>query len=104
MSIIAREYEDLRAQRVALRRKREHLVEAAGYAPQNRYGVDGYDNAIATIEVMLRGTEKRWQELHLLLGKRIPGPPVKLNAPVQRARGTAIRYAGPYLTRDMAPR
>ena len=57
----------------------------------------------------LRGTERRWQELRLLLGKPLPGPPVKLDADVEDAAGAAAqqprRSAGPgYLTGLMSPR
>jgi hypothetical protein len=98
-SLIEREYVSLRAYRVALRRKRDQLAQNRILSPQRRYGVDGYDNAIAMTEAALRGTEKRWAELCILLRKPLPGPPIKLDVPV-RSRSTTARSGGPvYLTR-----
>jgi hypothetical protein len=104
INLIEREYDDLRSHRVALRRRRDQLAHARSCSPQNRYGPDGYDNAIAMTEAALRGTERRWTELCILLRKPLPGPPVKLGTPVRRS-GTTIRAAGPgYLTRAMSSR
>jgi hypothetical protein len=103
-SLIEREYDDLRSHRVALRRQRDYLIHARSCAPQRRYGVDGYDNALAMTEAALRGTERRWAELCTLLRKPLPGPPVQLNVPT-RPRSTTTRSAGPvYLTRMMGQR
>jgi hypothetical protein len=103
-NLIEREYVDLQSHRVALRRRRDQLARARSFAPQNRYGPDGYDNAIAMTEAALRGTERRWAELCIMLRKPLPGPPVKLDAPVRR-RSTTTRSAGPvYLTRTMGAR
>jgi hypothetical protein len=99
-NLIEREYIDLQSHRVALRRKRDQLAHERRFAPQSRYGVGGSDNVIAGIEAAIRGTERRWQELCILLRKPLPGPPVKLNAPV-RPRSSTIRANGPYLTRMM---
>jgi hypothetical protein len=102
-NILEREYTELRSQRVALRKRREALIQAATFAPQNRYGPDGFDNAIWWTEAALRGTEKRWTELCILLRKPLPGPPVKLDVPVRR-HGTATRSPGPYVTKVITPR
>jgi hypothetical protein len=102
-ALLEREYNELRSRRVNLRRQRERLVQAAAWEPQKRYGPDGYNNAITWTEAELRGTQKRWEELHLLLGKRIPGPPVKLDAPVRRY-GSATRSPGGYVTKVIVPR
>jgi hypothetical protein len=101
--LIEREYVDLRSHRVALRRQRDHLLHARSCSPQRRYGIDGYDQAIAMTEAALRGTERRWAELCILLRKPLPGPPVKLNVPA-RPRSAATRAPGPYLTRAMSSR
>jgi hypothetical protein len=109
MNIIQREYEMLRGQRVRLRKTIEQYSKRACYEQQNLYGVDGHLNCIAGLQAQLRGTERRWQELHLLLGKRLPGPPVKLavtprSQPVQ-LRSSTTRSGGPsYLTRALFPR
>jgi hypothetical protein len=105
MNVLEAEYEALRAQRVRLRQQRDALLKRNCYAPMDAYGADGTNNRIVAVEGMLRGSEKRWAELSLLLGKPYPVVPVKLNAPAQRApRSTAVRYAGPYMTRAMTPR
>ena len=107
MNIIQREYETLRSQRVRLRKAIEHYRQRATLERQNLYGPDGHLNTIANLEMQLRGTERRWQELHLLLGRRIPGPPVKLDVPArsQPVRSTTTRAAGPgYLTRALTSR
>jgi hypothetical protein len=99
INLIEREYADLRAYRVGLRRRRDQLTQDRILSPQRRFGLDGYDHAIAMTEAALRGTERRWAELCLLLRKPLPGPPVKLDVPA-RSRGTTTRSAGPvYLTR-----
>jgi hypothetical protein len=102
-NLIEREYVDLQSHRVALRRRRDHLAHARSCSPQNRYGPDGYDNAIAMTEAALRGTERRWVELCILLRKPLPGPPVKIDVPV-RPRSTTIRASMPYRTRAMSSR
>jgi hypothetical protein len=105
MNILEREYEALRAQRVGLRQQRDALLKRNCFAPMDAYGADGTNNRIRTVEGMLRGTERRWAELSLLLRKPYPVVPVKLDAPVQRApRSTAVRYTGPYMTRALTPR
>jgi hypothetical protein len=88
-NLIEREYVDLRSHRVALRRQRDHLLQNRILSPQRRYGVEGYDNALALTEAALRGTERRWTELCILLRKPLPGPPVKLNVPT-RSRSTNL--------------
>lgn len=109
MNIIQREYETLRSQRVRLRKAIEHYRQRAAFERQNLYGPDGHLNAIAGLEAQLRGTQRRWEELHLLLGKRLLGPPVKLDVPARsqpvQLRSTATRSVGPgYLTRALFPR
>jgi hypothetical protein len=113
-NLIEREYDDLRSHRVALRRKRDYLIHARSCSPQRRYGIDGYDQAIAMTEATLRGTERRWAELCLLLRKPLPGPPVKIppavriTTPVRpqpaRPQPVQLRQPGPYLTRMLSPR
>jgi hypothetical protein len=98
VTLLEREYDDLRAHRVALRQRRDRLIFARSCSPQNRYGPDGYDQAIVMTEADLRGTERRWTELSLLLRKPLPGPPVKLNVPT-RSSAPRLRQPGPYLTR-----
>jgi hypothetical protein len=104
MNILEQEYEALRAQRVGLRQQRDALMKRNCFAPMDAYGVDGTNNRIKTVEGMLRGTEKRWAELSLLLGKPYPVVPVKLDVPTPRAPRSAARYSGPYLTRALMPR
>jgi hypothetical protein len=103
MNILQREFEDLRSQRVRLRKAIEHYTTRANLEPQSRYGVDGHLNSIVGLQAQLRGTEKRWAELHALLGKRLPGPPVRLDAPVRRY-GSATRSPGAYVTKVITPR
>jgi hypothetical protein len=101
-NILEREYDALRTYRVGLRQQRDQLLKRNCYAPMDAYGADGTNNRIAAVEATLRGTEKRWAELSLLLRKPYPVVPVKLD-PAQR--GAATRSAGPgYLTRAMTPR
>jgi hypothetical protein len=107
VNIIQREYETLRDQRVRLRKAIEQYGRRAVYEDYNRYGADGHLNTIASLRVQLRGTERRWQELHLLLGKRLPGPPVKLavtprSQPVRRQAVTRSAPVG-YMTKVMRP-
>jgi hypothetical protein len=113
-NLIEREYVDLQSHRVALRRKRDRLVYERSCAPQLRYGLDGYDHSIAMVEAALRGTERRWTELCMLLHRPSSRPPIKLapavriTTPVrtQPARGQPVqlRQPGPYLTRMMGSR
>jgi hypothetical protein len=92
-----------------LRKAIEHYQKRALFERQNLYGPDGHLNAIAGLEMQLRSTERRWAELHALLGKRLLGPPVKLDVPARsqpvQLRSTTTRSAGPgYLTRALFPR
>jgi hypothetical protein len=77
-NVLLKELNNLRSHRVALRKTRERLAFQAGLEPQKRYGVDGSYNQIERTELALRLTEKRWLELHALLGLRPPGPAIKL--------------------------
>jgi hypothetical protein len=101
MNLIEREYVALQSHRVALRRRRDRLMYERSCAPHLRYGIDGYDQSIAMVEGALRGTERRWTELCLLLRKPLPGrPPVKLDVPAVKYGSTArSRAPGPYLNR-----
>jgi hypothetical protein len=65
MNLIEREYADLRSYRVALRRRRDHLIQDRVLSPQKRFGPGGLDNAVALVEATLRGTERRWTELSI---------------------------------------
>jgi hypothetical protein len=102
-NLVEQEYLALRKQRVALRKQLERLAQAAMFEPQKRYGPDGYNNFIAGTEIALRSTEKRWQELCLLLGQPLPRPPVKLDAPVRR-QGATTRSPGSYVNRMITSR
>src|SRR5688572_7387016 len=107
MNILEREFNALRSERVSLRKAIERYQMRATMERQSLYGPGGHLNTIANLEMQLRGTERRWQELHLLLGRRIPGPPVKLDVPArsQPVRSTTTRAAGPgYLTRALTSR
>jgi hypothetical protein len=108
-NLLERELDDLRSHRVALRRRRDRLIFERSCSPQRRYGLDGYDNAIVGVEAALRGTERRWQELCLLLRKPLPGPPVKITTPIRitapaRPQTVQLRQPGPYLTRMLGSR
>jgi hypothetical protein len=78
MQILQREYETLRKQRVGLRATRERLVRATALEPQKLYGPDGHLNRLAQLDLTLRATQSRWEELSRLLGKPLSRPPVKL--------------------------
>ena len=89
-NLIEREYDELRSRRVALRQRRDRLVQAAAFGPQNRYGPEGYDNQIVMTEAQLRGTERRWTEL--CLG---PAPPcVRQRGDVGRVSSVSFRLVG----------
>ena len=66
---------------------------------------DGHLNALAGLQAQLRGTQRRWEELHLLLGRRLAGPPVKLAVPVQAqpAQRRVMRSVPDYMTKVMRP-
>jgi hypothetical protein len=68
-----RELNELRAQRVQARRniERAHLIFPD---PLDRRQFVEHQTRL------LRGTQRRWQELHLLLGRALPGPAVRLRA------------------------
>jgi hypothetical protein len=78
MSLLQREYGALRKQRVDLRATRERVVQMAGLEPQKLYGPDGHLNRLAQLDMTLRATQPRWEELSRLLGKPPSRPPVKL--------------------------
>ena len=84
-ALLEREYNELRSRRVNLRRRIEKIDVTASFNTNDWYGPDGLINTRAQLAAELRGTERRWQELGLLLRKP-SGPPVKLDAPVRRAR------------------
>jgi hypothetical protein len=77
-SLLLRELNNLRSQRVRLRKAREKLAQDVMLSPQKRFGPDGLNNQLTAVELQLRSTTQRWQELHAMLGLRLPGPPVKL--------------------------
>jgi hypothetical protein len=71
MMHLERRLNDLRAQRVAARKAIERAPWAiSDFIDRRRF--------IELQQMMLRGTEREWEELHCLLGKRLPGPAVKL--------------------------
>jgi hypothetical protein len=87
---LQRRLDELRSERVAARRAIERLR-------WSNIG-DLYDKrrVIETHQRFLNGSEREWQELHALLGKHLPGPPVKLLSPAEIAaqrRRSAVRAA-----------
>jgi hypothetical protein len=72
MNMFLRELSDLRARRVQARRN----IERAGFLVADAIDRQRFiDHQVR----FLRGSEYRWQELHLLLGRRLSGPPVRLS-------------------------
>jgi hypothetical protein len=66
-----RELADLRAQRVQARRN----IERAPWIYPDAIGRRRFVEAQVQF---LKGSEKRWQELHALLRRPLPGQPVRL--------------------------
>jgi hypothetical protein len=116
MMMLERRLHELRAQRVAARRKIEQIRWCNLGCPIDRR------QFIELQEQFLRGTEREWQELHAMLGRHLPTKPVSLTPrPIeiralerQRQQAAAARKAqperrrsldlhGPYLTRAMMP-
>jgi hypothetical protein len=110
MMQLERRLNELRAQRVAARR----AIERAPWT------ISDFIDRRRFVEMQvhfLNGSEREWEELHCLLGKRLPGPPVKLAprtrelAALQRQRQAAsapVRVkaataSGGYLTRMLGP-
>jgi hypothetical protein len=71
VTLFLRELSHLRAQRVQARR---NIKRAPWIYPD---AIDRRRFVEAQIQ-FLRGSEHRWQELHLLLGRALPGQPVRL--------------------------
>jgi hypothetical protein len=73
MNLFERELSELRARRVQARRNIERAFLLVCDAIDRRRFVES--------QIMfLNGSERRWQELHLLLRRPLPGPPVRLRA------------------------
>jgi hypothetical protein len=110
MMHLERRLNTLRAQRVAARK----AIERAPWA------ISDFIDRRRFVEMQvwfLNGSEREWEELHALLGKRLPGPPVKLTprpreiaALKRQAAPTPVRVkaarpsAGGYLTRMLGSR
>jgi hypothetical protein len=71
VNLFERELSELRAQRVRARRNIDQAMWLVPDAIDRRRFVE------CQIQ-FLNGSERRLQELHLLLGRRLPGPPVRL--------------------------
>jgi hypothetical protein len=71
MNLAERELIDLRARRVQARRNIDRAMWLVPDAIDRRRFVE------CQIQ-FLRGSERKWQELHLLLRRRLPAPPVRL--------------------------
>jgi hypothetical protein len=71
VNLFLRELADLRAQRVQARRNIERAMWTHPDAIDRRQFLE------CQVQ-FLRGSEKRWQELHALLRRPLPGPPVRL--------------------------
>jgi hypothetical protein len=71
MNLLQREFQDIRARRVAARR----AIEKSGVLFS-----DSIDRAkyVELQRQVLNSTQPRWEEVHALLHKRLPGKPVKL--------------------------
>jgi hypothetical protein len=111
MMHLERRLSDLRAQRVAARK----AIEQTRWS---NFG-DIYDKRrfVEAQQIFLRGSEREWEELHCLLGRHLPGPPVRLQPrPAELAalqRQSSVRAApvrikaatatGGYMTRMLGP-
>jgi hypothetical protein len=71
VNLFLRELADLRAQRVQARRNLERAPWIYPDAIDRRRFLEGQIQ-------FLRASERRWQELHLLLRRPLPGKPVPL--------------------------
>jgi hypothetical protein len=71
MNLLEQELDRLRAQRVQARRNIERAVWTHPDAIDRRQFVECQT-------LLLRSTEHRWQTLHLLLGRPLPVPAVRL--------------------------
>jgi hypothetical protein len=110
----------LEAELDALRNRRVNIRNILdAMAKGCRWGGDNYDQVIRRreLEIALRGTQPRWEELHYLLGRDLPGPAVRLNVPVSTPRRGVVKIntgqsrrldhvrkvveSGGYLTRAM---
>jgi hypothetical protein len=105
MMQLERRLNELRAQRVGARK----AIERAPFT------ISDFIDRRRFVEMQvqfLRGSERKWEELHCLLGKRLPGPAVKLAprpreiAALQRQTARALvrvkaasPSAGGYMTR-----
>lgn len=103
----------LETELAALRARRVQLRNAIKFRAGPMSGGDAIDSRRAQEFCLreLRSTESRWNELHFLLGREPPGPPVKLIPGAARAMASrsaaapARRRALPtgYITRDLKP-
>jgi hypothetical protein len=70
-------------------------------------GGDAQDSAVLrrNLEIELRAGERRWQQLHHELGRRLPGPSVKLDVPATPPpRVVPVRRTvSTYMTKLMVP-
>ena len=84
MHSLEREYADLRARRVGLRNA---IKQVAGVMMLGGPRLYEERQQLETLQLLLKGTDRRWAELGALLG-RPDRPPVSLALP-----RTAVRYA-----------
>lgn len=84
----------LRTQRVNLRRTLDLMARG------HRFGGDDYDQVTRRrqLEMMFKGTQKRWEEVHFLLGRNLPGPAIPV--PPAPARSTPTKRAGAVYLND----
>jgi hypothetical protein len=107
MNLYRKQLEDelvfLRHRRVAIRETLRRIANGA------RFGRDDFDmgRMARDLQNELRWSDLRWHQLHYELGLEVPGPPVKLHAPVSAARprpaAPVRRTVSTYVTKVMRP-
>jgi hypothetical protein len=87
----------LRSKRVAIRRTLDAMAKGV------RCGGDDYDQTIRArnLAMQFKATEARWNELHFLLNRDLPGPAVRLDVKPVATRGS-LKFGTPMQNRRLA--